>query len=688
VRSVFEDRNGNIWAGTTEGVDRLVPHRITPWTGLGLVGTIAAAPDARIWVGTADGILRFSRGGGVWQPDDTRIPMRGVRDLRIDGDGAVWTVSSDGLLRIEGAHASRVPLPPGVNGENIEALAGNRQSGVWVVAAGGVVFRVEGPRTTLFNQVSSLKGTPVTSALVDTSGRLWLTLTGAQVGVLSGPDQFKVYGPQDGLGPGPHFEIYEDSQRALWICGADGLSRLTGDRFAVVSRGNGLPPGGVYGVTEDDEHNLWLSTSAGIIRLARSEFDAATANPGYQMRFRTYDTADGLAGFPVQAGDRNGIRASDGTLWFVTSRGLSVVEPHSLSLPRPVPRVTIDAVAVNDRPVTDLSRALSAGAAKLEIGYTLPELTYPLKTRFRYRLDGFDSGWVEAGNRRQALYTNLPPGSYAFHVDVSSDEGRWSDADAVWAFAILPRFYQTWWFIGLSGVTLAALVWGAWQLRVRQLRRQFSLVLGERVRLSRELHDTLLQSLVGVALEFDAVSKSLDTSPDLAKARVVKIRESVEAYIREARRSIWSLRSPALETGDLVDALREGAARATSDQPVALEFSVTGVPQRYASDVEHQLMRIGQEAVLNAARHAQAQTIRMQVEFGADAVALRVADDGRGFDLHQAVEGTTDHYGITTMRERAEQVGGHVSITSQPGHGTVVEAVVPVVNAQPEGVSP
>jgi signal transduction histidine kinase len=212
-------------------------------------------------------------------------------------------------------------------------------------------------------------------------------------------------------------------------------------------------------------------------------------------------------------------------------------------------------------------------------------------------------------------------------------------------------------------------------------------VLGERVRLSRELHDTLLQSLVGVALEFDAVSKSLDTSPAAAKERVVKIRERVEEYIREARRSIWSLRSPALETGDLVDALREGAERATSDQPVSLEFTVSGAPQRYGSDVEHQLMRIGQEAVLNAARHAHAHTIRMHVDFTSDTVALRVSDDGRGFDAGNGAEGTTDHYGITTMRERAEQVGGHVTITSAPGQGTVVEAVVPVVDADAESTS-
>jgi signal transduction histidine kinase len=363
------------------------------------------------------------------------------------------------------------------------------------------------------------------------------------------------------------------------------------------------------------------------------------------------------------------------------------VEPRALALSRLVPRFAIDEIEVNDRPVAESAHALSAGAMKLEISYTVPELTYPLKERFRYRLEGFDSGWIDAGNRRQALYTNLPPGRYAFHVDSSGDEGRWAEAEAVWAFSIAPPFYRTWWFYGAIGLMVAAVLWGAWELRVRQLRRHFSLVLGERVRLSRELHDTLLQSLVGVALEFDAVSKSLDTSPDLAKARVVKIRERVEEYIREARRSIWSLRSPALETGDLIEALREGAARATSDQPVELEFSVSGAPQRYASDVEHQLMRIGQEAVLNAARHAQAKTIRMHVDFGASTVALRVADDGRGFDAQHAAESTSDHYGITTMRERAEQVGGHVTISSQPGRGTVVEAVVPVAHAEPEGVS-
>jgi signal transduction histidine kinase/ligand-binding sensor domain-containing protein len=685
VRSIFEDRDGNIWAGTTEGVDRLVPHRITPWTGLGLVGTIAAAPDNRMWVGTADGLIRFSRAAGAWQPDQTRVSIPGLRALRADAKGVMWAASSDGLLRLDGTSVTRVPLPAAATPANIEAIAGDRQSGAWVVMAGGDIVRVDGGRLTLFDHVAPLKDLRVTSAMADHAGQLWLALTGSQVGVVSGRGQFTIYGPQDGVGPGPHYEMYEDLDHVVWLCGADGLSRVTDGRFATISRANGLPAGGVFAVTEDDKRNLWLATSAGIIRLARSEFEAAVTNPEHQLHLRTYDTSDGLAGFPVVIGDRNAIRASDGTLWFITSRGLSVVEPRALAAVRAAPRVTIDEVQADDRVVAGSS--LPAGTSKLQVDYTAPELTYPLKTRFRYRLDGFDSDWVDAGNRRQALYTNLPPRRYAFRVGVSGDEGRWSDTEATWAFVIAPRFYQTWWFYGLCVLAAAGGVWGAWALRVRQLRRQFSLVLGERVRLSRELHDTLLQSLVGVALEFDAVSKSLDSSPAAAKERVVRIRERVEEYIREARRSIWSLRSPALETGDLIDALREGAERATSEQPVTLEFNVSGTPQRYGSDVEHQLMRIGQEAVLNAARHAHASTIRMHVNFAGDAVALRVADDGRGFDADRTAEGTTDHYGITTMRERAEQVGGHVTITSRPGEGTVVEAVVPVANAPVEGAS-
>jgi signal transduction histidine kinase len=275
------------------------------------------------------------------------------------------------------------------------------------------------------------------------------------------------------------------------------------------------------------------------------------------------------------------------------------------------------------------------------------------------------------------LYTNLPPRDYTFRVAVSQDDGRWSEAEATWAFTLRPRFYQTWWFGGVVGLTLAGLTWAAWQIRVRQLRRQFALVLGERVRLSRELHDTLLQSLVGVALEFDAVSKSLEASPATARERVIKIREQVEEYIREARRSIWSLRSPALETGDLIDALRDAAARAKAGHDIAFTFEQQGDQRRLSSQIEHQLLRIGQEALLNAVRHSGATAISLRLQYDPDTVSLVISDNGHGFDVARSGEGTTDHYGLMTMHERAEQAGGRLTLTSAPGRGTTVEAVVP-----------
>jgi signal transduction histidine kinase len=492
--------------------------------------------------------------------------------------------------------------------------------------------------------------------------------------MLGGPGEFRTF-PDAGLGTGIHYDIYEDAGGAVWVCGADGLSRLTGDRFVLAGRANGMPPGGAYSMTQDARGDLWLSTSIGIVRLEVGEFERAAASPIYLMRFRVYDTSDGLAGYPVAVGDGNSVRAVDGTLWFVTSRGISVADPRTLAPQRQPPLVAIDATRADDVPVE--GSELRPGTSKLEIEYTAPELTSPLKTRFRYRLEGFDPDWVDAGTRRQALYTNLPPRDYRFRVSVSQDDGRFSETEATWSFTLRPRFYQTWWFVALVGVTLVGLTWGAWQIRVRQLRRQFALVLGERVRLSRELHDTLLQSLVGVALEFDAVSKTLESSPATARARVIRIREQVEEYIREARRSIWSLRSPALETGDLIDALRDSVTRATSGHDVQVAFEQAGERRRLSSNVEHQLLRIAQEAVLNAVRHSGATHIRVELRYEPDTVSVAITDNGCGFDQARGPEGTTDHYGLTTMRERAEQAGGQLTITSTPGQGTSVQATVP-----------
>lgn len=676
VRSVFEDADGNIWAGTTDGIDRLVPHRVTPWTGLGLVGTIDVTSDDRVWIGTADGVLRFTRTWAGWEPEETRINLRGLRSLRADPGGQVWALAGDGLFRLSETGSLHVTLPAGA--ATIDSIAADPRGGIWAVGHDGTIMRDDGRRIEVVDSIGDLNNVRITTSFVDRNGHLWVAFDGSRVGELLDRGHFQSYSAQNGLGGGPHYGFFEGLDGALWIAGADGLTRFANGQFSTVTRANGLPAGGVFAVTQDEERTLWLATASGILRLTVEEFNSSLANPQSGMHYRLYDTSDGLAGLPSTLGDRSAVRADDGSLWFVTSRGLSVVQPSALSAARVAPAVIIESIAADDRVVSgDGFTSLDAGTTKLQIDYTAPDITYALKTRFRYRLDGFDADWVDAGTRRQALYTNLPPRRYAFRVEVSGDENRWAPGQASWAFVIPPQFYQTWWFYTLGALTASAAIWGAWQLRLRQLRRQFALVLGERVRVSRELHDTLLQSLVGVALEFDVIAKSLESSPASARERVVKMRERVEEYIREARRSIWSLRSPALETRDLVEALRESGERAAAGQPVAFAFSVSGTPRRYSANLEHQLLRIGQEAVVNAVRHSKARTVTMNLQFDEGEIALRVEDDGAGFSPGHLEDGTTDHYGMTTMRERAQQVGGRISIRSQPQAGTVIEAIVP-----------
>jgi signal transduction histidine kinase len=237
--------------------------------------------------------------------------------------------------------------------------------------------------------------------------------------------------------------------------------------------------------------------------------------------------------------------------------------------------------------------------------------------------------------------------------------------------------YQTRWFYALVATMIVACIVLAWRFRLALVHRQFSLALAERARLSREIHDTLLQSLVGVALQFDGIANALGPSSVNAREQLTRIRRQVEAYIREARQSIWDLRSPILETHDLAAALRAFAKNLIGDKPVRFTSLMSGTDSIRPPKVDNQLLRIGQEAITNAVRHADARRIHLEITCGSEMVVLRVEDDGRGIDGLRPHADDEVHYGLTTMRERAEELGGTLTITSSAGRGTVIEAAVP-----------
>ena len=348
----------------------------------------------------------------------------------------------------------------------------------------------------------------------------------------------------------------------------------------------------------DDGTTSSARASAGLVRISPAEFDKAAQDPPIS-RLQVGDSSQGLAGLPARTAIRT-IRGRDGRLWFVTGNGLTLVDPRRLSADQPPPRVLIERIEADGRQFDTYSPiALTPRTTALQLTYTAPTFRSPTNVQFRYRLDGFDEGRIDAGTRRQAFYTNLPPGRYRFRVAARGAESGWSPREAAVDFSIRPMFYQTTWFLALVGLAFVLSLLASRQLKLRQVRRQFAMVLAERVRLGREIHDTLLQSLVGMALEVNTVSQKLDSSPANAgvKEQLGRLRRQVERNIREARESIWALRSTTFE-GPAPAAAKEAGQRAASGTPVEFEI-VEGGPSsgRCPPRIEERALRIGRKAI-------------------------------------------------------------------------------------------
>jgi len=679
VMSLLEDREGNIWAGSTEGLSRLTSRRVTQLTDYGLVVGVELTPDG-VWVAAADGLLRFPADGP--EIPNARISLKDthMRALHADERGTLWVATDHQLSRVAPGRTSLEPSARTPALDRVDLISSDFSGGVWVYDHDRGLFRWNHGELTRILLPEDARKEHIEGLYTDRKGRLWMALTDGRLIVRDGDGTTRTFGVSDGLNSGVARHLFEDRRGMIWVAATNGLSKMTGGHFVTVRSDHGLPVTNLTAITEDDVHDLWIGTGTGIARITQKDFDDAVAKRESTFQFAFYNRADGLAGLPIAYNrNRRVVRTTDGRLWFVTSRGLTVIDPRALrethaTAPLKIEYATADEHRLSVRPGLDLPR----GTSRLEIAYSELNLTAPLRTRFRYRLEGFDSDWVDAGTRQQAFYTNLPPQSYRFRVLSSNADGTWAEPGASWEFSLLPIFYQTMWFQASVLVAIGLLVWGGWQMRLRKIRLQYELILGERMRLSRELHDTLLQSLVGVALQFDAVARDLDSSAVKTKNQFVRMRKQVEEYIREARQSIWDLRSPRLERRDLVATLRDLGQHATESHEISFAINVAGEPRRCSQKVEEQLLRIGQEAVTNAVRHAQATHIQMELHYNETSISLRVLDNGCGFDTRTIVNDDPQHYGLMSMRERAEEVGGQLEVMSEARHGTLVSAVVPL----------
>jgi signal transduction histidine kinase len=431
-------------------------------------------------------------------------------------------------------------------------------------------------------------------------------------------------------------------------------------------------------VAEDDDRSLWLYTECGLVRIRRPEMDSWLADSTRKIRAAVFDFSDGVNSHSnrVSAYSPRVAKSTDGKLWFVAGNGISVVDPRRLPFNKLPPPVRIEQI-IADRKTYDTasSQRLPALTRDLEIDYTALSLVAPEKNRFRVMLEGRDRAWKDAGNERKVFYNDLPPRNYRFRVMAGNNNGVWNEAGTSFDFSIAPAYYQTRLFQVSCVAAFLGLLWALYRLRLHQIAQGFNARMeervGERTRIARELHDTLLQSFQGLMLHLQVVEEML---PDgRAKEKLEQSLERADRAIAEGREAVHDLRSSATTTNDLAQAVRALGNELSVEDGAAFRLVVEGSVRELHPIVRDEIYRIARESLRNAFSHAQASQIEAEISYGERLLRVRIRDDGQGIAPAILEEGRSGHYGLPGMRERAGQIGAKLSIWSGVRSGTEIE---------------
>jgi signal transduction histidine kinase/ligand-binding sensor domain-containing protein len=675
ARAIFHDRDHNIWVSTrASGLLRIRESFVNsnvPLPGLTFDGVraLTATPDGNVWIATFFNLLRTDR-EGMQEYDFARTMA-----LHASHDGELWAATGSGIGRVNEGRLIAEPVPATLRLERISSLALAPDRALWICSVEQGVFRWASGRLEHFSK-EPLAAQPCGVVHAGRDGRIWIGFTRGGLAIYAN-GEFRQVTPRDGLAPGGVAVMYEDSRRRLWIATANGVSRVDGDRFVTVTDKNGLPRRIVPSFVEDQQGYIWLGVQAGsgVIRFHPDDFDAAAAAPGGQLRYTLYDETDGLIGPLFRSSRPSAVRGGDGRIWLASGNSIATLDPARVPGESPAPLPTIERVVIDGRDVPPTSNlVLPPHTATVRVHYSALDLTRASKLRFRYRLEGFDQGWIDAGQSREAQYANLRPGDYRLRIATTGD-GAWHADETVWAFSVQPPFYEARWFIASCVFAFLLLISAVWWARVRMIRKEFVLVVGERARVSRDLHDTLLQSLAAVGMELEVLASHADAGAGHPLSSSLRaLRRQVGRCVVEARRSTSELRSPRLEVRDLVDDLRQFADDVSLGTAVQVDVVVSGRSRRSTPETDEQLLKIGQEAIANAVRHSGSDLVRVELVYTRRTVMLRVSDTGSGFEVDAARSG--EHWGIRNMHDRATRISAQFTVTSAPGQGTTVETIV------------
>lgn len=669
VYTLCEDREGGLWVGTKHGLDQFYEGRTVSFTtSEGLtsnnIGPIVQTASGAVWVGTLDaGLNRYD--GHSFTRVTAGIPSACIRALQEDAQGTLWVGTDHGLARIAADGAVQTlningQLPSRV----IDCLAVGRDGTLWIGTASGLaryqngnVTRV-GPEMAIRALTKRSSGSIVAATdegVFNVSGESWERL--AQARAIS--------------------SLFEDAEGLLWAgTRGDGLLLIEGGKISRMTTREGLFDDDIFGIASDSRDRLWMACSKGIFAVNRASLKQLSRGDIQRVTPLPITPTESMRTVECQPDVAPSICSiSGGRLWFSTIRGVVMITAENLPRKLPAPQVVIENIIVNGTEQTPADIAsIEPGKRNIEFRFTALSYIVPSRITFRYKLEGFDRDWVDADTRREATYTNLPPGHYRFSVRARNADGTWSESDANAAFVMRPEFYQQRGFIYACAVVAAAMIWLAYVVRVRFIRRDLELIAAERSRIARELHDTLIQGFSGVTMQLQALYVRL-THPAEQKTLQEIIQDAGEC-LREARHSVAGLRENAISGSGLIQELGNTARELTRGTALQLVLELQNLPRQIPGSVEHHLVRIAGEAIGNVLKHAQAQRVTVRLESDDAILRLTIEDDGRGFDPDADMP--QGHFGIIGMRERAHAIGASLVVESDPGHGTIVSVALPL----------
>jgi ligand-binding sensor domain-containing protein/signal transduction histidine kinase len=708
VRALCEDTEGNVWIGTGAGLNSLRPRKVQvlpspdDWQGCAVL-SLALDPDGSAWIGTEGaGLYHYDYGQWnlfaasnnlpnpyVWSVLQTRS-----RQLFVGTWGGGLLVKRDDRFLAEG-ELSQITAP-------VVSLYEGKDGELWVGTTSGL-YRYEAGKLTWSAGKDKLPFPDVRAITQTPDGVIWFGMTGGGLGRLE-DGKIKQFRKADGLGSDFVVCLYAEPDGTLWAGSSDhGLTRLKQGRFASITTAQGLPSDIICHIVDDGRGNLWMGSHRGILCASRGALDRCADGITHSVPFLSYGKAEGLNSEMCSGGFQPGASmAADGRLWFPTAKGIGIVDPANVVPNTNVPPVVIEELWIDNQLVPNLplsarssTRALQVapGKHRFEIHYTGLSFTAPDKVRFRYRLEGLEQEWKDAETSRLREYSYLPPGPYTFRVTACNNDELWNETGASLEFVVLPFFWQTWWFqissvIAGMGLAGAGALWAS-RLRVRrkleQLERQRALE-RERARIARDIHDDLGASLTRITMLSQSVRSEVETLPETA-AEADQIYGTARELTRALDEIVWAV-NPKHDTLDSLLTYLGGFAqqflsaagiRCRLDVPVNLpSWAIT-------SEVRHNVFLAFKEALHNVLRHAQATEVRVSLELQPNAFALTIADNGCGFDTLVAKlnpeprsEGVrlAVGNGLSNMRKRLEQVGGHCDWDTAPGEGTRVKFLI------------